>query len=186
MTPRKSAFPPRGDLDFESAVIQGSFYSSSSRSLNVETSQETRYLALKRTHKLGQCICRNINCAQEKQRLRLRWKCISLSTEFTEPWRRTLTNASVVNVKQTHVITSRAVVCFAGTRRWEGPGTAVTPEWQPLETGTSSPTCCWERCACRWSNCSRGEQARSPVHWLPADDVEYRSFSPTPFTRHQF
>ena len=56
-------------------------------------SQKYQYSIL--TVRLVQCICRNINCAQGKRSLHSRWN-ISTFTEFTWPWRRTLTNGSEV------------------------------------------------------------------------------------------
>ena len=67
------------------------FDSSSSRSLNVKTSK-TQYLASILTDTLVQCIWHNINYAQGKRYLHSRLKFISAFTEFTWPWRRTLTN----------------------------------------------------------------------------------------------
>ena len=45
---------------------------------------------------LVKCICRNLNCAQEKQSLHSRWNFFSTITEFTWPWRWTLTTGSDV------------------------------------------------------------------------------------------
>ena len=57
-----------------------------------QTSRLSQYLASIRTDKLVQYICRNINCAQGKRCLHSRWNFISMFTEFTRPWRRTLTS----------------------------------------------------------------------------------------------
>ena len=55
-------------------------------------SQETQYLAPILTDKLVQCIRHNINFAHWKQCSHSSWKFSSTFTEFTWPWRRTLTN----------------------------------------------------------------------------------------------
>ena len=54
-------------------------------------SQKTQYLASILTDKLVQC--RNINCAQGKRCLHSRW-FFSWRSEFTWPWRRTLTKGN--------------------------------------------------------------------------------------------
>ena len=68
------------------------FDSSYSRSLNVKT----QYLASILSDKFDKYICRSISCTLGKWSLHSKWNVVSTFTEFTRPWRRTLTNGSDV------------------------------------------------------------------------------------------
>ena len=100
--PRKYAVLPCGQPRFwvsgycKRWWIQGSFDSSYSRSLNVKTWPRNSILSLNTSKYVRLMHLSQHKLCTKKMELALEVKCISTFTEFTRPWRRTLTNGSDV------------------------------------------------------------------------------------------
>ena len=134
-------------------------------------------------------MCRNITCAQGKWSLHSTWNFISTLTEFTWPWRRTLTNGVTSNAYFRWLTEWRQIRISADQRKWRQIRiSAVSMQHWPVCPGRN-----WKRISqvlernSKWQRsiemqgCRRWNAASRRSTWPPGVEAKHRK----PWCRHE-